>query len=116
MDLKKYIRDVKNFPIEGIVFKDISPILENPEAFLFAVDEISKKCENIDKIVWLDARGFVFWAAIAYKLNKPFIMVRKTKLYDFYQIHNTMIYWALQWQNNKLKKNWLKKSNSKSEN
>lgn len=78
MDLKKYIRDVENFPIEWIIFKDISPILENPEAFWYAVEELSKNCENIDKIVWLDARGFIFWAALAYKLKKPFVMVRKT--------------------------------------
>jgi adenine phosphoribosyltransferase len=42
MDLNKYIRDVHDFPKEGIVFKDISPLLSNPEAFAFAIDEMSK--------------------------------------------------------------------------
>ena len=78
MDFKKYIRDVENFPIDGIIFKDISPILENSEAFKASVDKLALNLENIDKIVWLDARWFIFWAALAYKLDKPFIMIRKS--------------------------------------
>ena len=77
MDLNKYIRDVHDFPKEGIVFKDISPLLSNPEAFAFAIDEMSKNITWIDAIVGLDARGFIFWAALSYKLGIPFIPVRK---------------------------------------
>ena len=77
MNLKNYIAEIQDFPKEGINFKDISPILQNPEALNYVVDELSKNLENVDKIVWLDARGFIFGSLVAYKLQKPFIMLRK---------------------------------------
>ncbi len=78
MNLKKIIREVPDFPKKWINFKDISPILESPEAFCYCIDEICKNIHHVDKIVWLDARWFIFWAAIAHKLQKPFVMIRKT--------------------------------------
>jgi len=79
MDIKKYIKDIPNFPKEGITFKDISPLLANTQAFRQVVNDItSRHTLNIpDKIVGLDARGFIFGAAVAYALEVPFVMVRK---------------------------------------
>ncbi|MBF0385714.1 MAG: adenine phosphoribosyltransferase [Candidatus Omnitrophica bacterium] len=78
-DLKSIIRDVPDFPKKGIIFKDITTLLKNKEAFKKAVDLLSKKFkkEKIDYVVAVESRGFIFGAAIAYKLNAGFIPVRK---------------------------------------
>ena len=77
MELKKYIRDVKDFPKEGILFRDISPLLANGEALSESIDEIAKFCNDADVIVGPDARGFIFGTPVAARLKKPFVMVRK---------------------------------------
>ena len=79
MQLENYIKDIVDFPKPGIVFKDISPLLANPAAFAYVVDDIASKynTNTVDKIVGLDARGFIFGSAVAYKMGVPFIMVRK---------------------------------------
>ena len=79
MDLKKYIRSVPDYPKKGILFRDITTLIKNPEAFNFAIDkivEISKKIE-FDKISAIESRGFVFASVVSYKLKKPLIMMRK---------------------------------------
>lgn len=95
MDLTKYVRDVKDFPKEWIVFKDITPLLENSEAFCFTIDKLSEKLKDVDKIVWLDARGFLFASALSYKLNKPLVIIRKSwKLpYDTITESYSLEYW-----------------------
>ena len=79
MDIKNYIKDIADFPKKGITFKDISPLLADPKAFAYVVDNIAEKynAKSVDKIVGLDARGFIFGAAVAYKMGIPFVMVRK---------------------------------------
>lgn len=77
MDLKKYIRDVENFPKPGILFKDISPLLANGEALNFTITSMAEIAKNVDVIVGPDARGFLFGTPTAAMLKKPFIMVRK---------------------------------------
>lgn len=77
MNLENYIRDIPDFPQEGIIFKDISPLLSDPLAFSESIDLLAKNIDNIDVIVWLDARGFIFGWALAYKLWLPFVPVRK---------------------------------------
>ncbi len=79
MDLNNYIRTIMDFPKKGIAFKDISPLLANPEAFEFAINEIIRMNDfsNIDKIVGFDARGFLFGTPLALKVKKPFVMIRK---------------------------------------
>jgi len=79
MQLENYIKDIVDFPKPGIVFKDISPLLASPEAFAHVVDDIASQysTNTIDKIVGLDARGFIFGSAVAYKMGVPFVMVRK---------------------------------------
>lgn len=77
MNLENYIRTVPDFPIEGIQFKDITTLLANPEAFNHSVDLLAELVKDADKIIWLDARWFIFWRAVAYKLKKPFVLIRK---------------------------------------
>lgn len=78
-DLKKHIRDVPDFPKEGIIFKDITTLLKDKDAFKKSVDLLAKKFrkENIDLVVGVEARGFIFGAALAYKLNAGFVPIRK---------------------------------------
>ena len=79
MDLEKYIRDVPDFPKKGIVFKDITTLLKEPKVFKYTVDTIVEKYRNesIDKVVSVEARGYIFGGVIAYKLNCGFVPVRK---------------------------------------
>jgi len=79
MDLKKHIRSIPDYPKKGILFRDITTLIKNAEAFKFTNDkiiEISKKIE-FDKVAAIESRGFVFAAALSYKLQKPFILLRK---------------------------------------
>lgn len=77
-EIGKSIREIKDFPKEGIGFKDISPLLENPDSFRMAVDALTELFpENVDKIASIESRGFIFGAPIAYNLNCGFVMVRK---------------------------------------
>jgi adenine phosphoribosyltransferase len=77
--LKAAIRDVHDFPKQGIVFKDITPILGSGELFRLAIDEFIAAIgeEKPDKIVGIDARGFIFGAAMADRLGVGFVPVRK---------------------------------------
>ena len=77
--LKNAVRDVPDFPIKGILFKDITPILQNPKLFRLAVDTLADrhKGKNLKAVVGIDARGFIFAGAVAYKLGIGFIPVRK---------------------------------------
>lgn len=79
MDLKKFIRDVPNFPKKGIVFKDITPLLQNPDAFNDAIFQLYDKVKHhkFDYVVSLESRGFIFGAPLALKLGAGFIPVRK---------------------------------------
>lgn len=79
MDLKQIIREIPNFPKEGINFKDVTTLFNHPEAFSFVVDSISEyfKEKNISKVIGLEARGFVFGGAIANVLNAGFVPIRK---------------------------------------
>ncbi len=77
--IKQSIRDVKDYPKPGIVFKDISPILANPGLRREIVEALVKefKSQNIDAIASTEARGFIFGSILAYELGVPFILVRK---------------------------------------
>ncbi|VAX36353.1 Adenine phosphoribosyltransferase [hydrothermal vent metagenome] len=78
-DLKGHIRDVPDFPKEGIIFKDITTLLQDKDAFKKSIDLLAKKFkkEKIDLVVGVEARGFIFGAALAYKLGAGFVPVRK---------------------------------------
>ena len=78
-DLKKHIRDIPDFPKEGIIFKYISTLLKNPQAFGKSIDTLAVafKKSRIKYVFGVEARGFIFGAALAYKLGAGFIPVRK---------------------------------------
>jgi adenine phosphoribosyltransferase len=77
--LRNAVRDVPNFPTHGIVFKDITPILVDAELFNKSIEVFLDRCrgKTIDKIVGIDARGFLFGSAVAYALNVGFVPIRK---------------------------------------
>ncbi len=79
MDLKKEIREIQDYPKEGINFKDITTLIKNNVAFDYVVDEVTNYFQNkgISKVVALEARGFIFGGAIANRLNAGFVPVRK---------------------------------------
>ena len=79
MDLKKYIRSIPDYPKKGILFRDITTLIKDPDAFKFSVDkiiQISKKIQ-FDKVSAIESRGFVFASAVSYLLKKPLILLRK---------------------------------------
>ena len=79
MDLKKYIRSIPDYPKKGILFRDITTLIKNPEAFKFTNDKIIEIANKIqfDKVAAIESRGFVFASTVSYALNKPFILLRK---------------------------------------
>jgi len=79
MDLKKYIVDALDYPKPGIIFKDITPLLGDKEAFAFVINNFAEKFkdQNIDIVVGIDARGFLLAAPVAYKLGAGLAIVRK---------------------------------------
>ncbi len=79
MNLKDAIRTVPNWPIQGVMFRDITTLLQDPDAFRSACDAFYDRYKDmsIDKIVGIDARGFIFGAVLAYHLNIGFVPVRK---------------------------------------
>ena len=79
LDLKKFIRTVNDFPIDGIVFRDITSLIETPEAFIKACDELTKitKEFNAEIIASIESRGFIFAGTIARDLSLPFVLARK---------------------------------------
>lgn len=85
MSLKKYIRDVQDFPKEGILFKDITPLLLNPIARIECLEVLLShlKDKKIDKVIGVESRGFFFGILLAQELNVGFIPVRKPKKLPF---------------------------------
>lgn len=79
LDLASFVRDIPDFPKKGIIFKDITPLLQDKNAFRFAIDKMCSmiKGKKIDLVVSVEARGFIFGAAIAYSLGVGFVPVRK---------------------------------------
>ena len=79
MDLRKYIRSIQDYPKKGILFRDITTLIKNAEAFKYTNDkiiEISKKID-FDKVAAIESRGFVFASTVSYLMEKPFILLRK---------------------------------------
>jgi adenine phosphoribosyltransferase len=77
--LRAGVRDVPDFPKKGIVFKDITPLLSDHALFRASIDLFLERCrgKEIDKIVGIDARGFLFGSAVAYELGVGFVPIRK---------------------------------------
>ena len=96
MNLKKYIRSVPDYPKKGILFRDITTLIKNSEAFNYTLDkivEISKKID-FDKIAAIESRGFIFASTVSYLTNKPLILLRKKNKLpaDRYSIDFTLEY------------------------
>ena len=79
LDLKKFIRTVNDFPIDGIVFRDITSLIETPEAFIKTCNELTKitKEFNAEIVTSIESRGFIFAGTIARDLGLPFVLARK---------------------------------------
>jgi adenine phosphoribosyltransferase len=101
MDLSSTIRGVPNFPIEGILFYDITTLLKNPAALRESIDRLAHRYQqlDIDLIVGMESRGFIFGMPLAYQLGKGFVPIRKpgklpaekvSESYDLEYGHNTL--------------------------
>ena len=79
MELKSLIRNVQDFPIEGIVFRDITTVLQDPKGLKLAIDEMQEQLKDVDfdYIVGPESRGFIFGVPLSYNMQKGFIPVRK---------------------------------------
>ena len=79
MNLKDYIRSIKDYPKKGILFRDITTLIKNEKAFTKCIEEIAERSKNFEfnKVAAIESRGFVFASAVAYVLKKPFILLRK---------------------------------------
>jgi adenine phosphoribosyltransferase len=79
IDMEKYIRSIPDWPKKGILFRDITPLLANPEAFSTAVDALCAGFEgvNIEYVAAVEARGFIFGTAVAQRLEVGFVPIRK---------------------------------------
>ena len=79
MDLSKYIRSIKDYPKKGILFRDITTLIKDKNAFKECIDQLTKIVNNLefDKIAAIEARGFIFASAVSYNLSKPLILMRK---------------------------------------
>jgi len=79
MNLKDYIRSIPDYPKKGILFRDITTLIKDENAFRECVDQIIERSKKykVDKIAAIESRGFVFASAVSYILKKPFIMFRK---------------------------------------
>ena len=79
MDLKDYIRSIKDYPKKGILFRDITTLIKDESAFEETINQIIERSKKfkVDKIAAIESRGFVFASAVSYILKKPFIMLRK---------------------------------------
>ena len=78
-DLRKYIRSIRDFPIKGIMFRDITTLLKDPDALKETLRQLLSFCENkkINKVVGIESRGFIFGAMLANELNAGFVLARK---------------------------------------
>lgn len=77
--VEDYIRSIPDFPEEGIIFRDVTSVLQDADGLKLAIDEMAKLIENVDCdiIAGTESRGFIFGMPLAYLLHKPFVLIRK---------------------------------------
>ncbi|MCR5295027.1 MAG: adenine phosphoribosyltransferase [Lachnospiraceae bacterium] len=77
--LEEYVRTIPDFPEPGIMFRDITTVLQDADGLRLAIDEMQKLLEGVDfdVVAGAESRGFIFGAAIAYNMHKPFVLIRK---------------------------------------
>ena len=79
-DLKDYVRTIPDYPVPGVMFRDVTSVLQDADGLQLAIDGIMEKVgdpDQVDVIIGTESRGFVFGMPVAYNLHKPFVMVRK---------------------------------------
>lgn len=78
-DIDSYIRSIPDFPKEGIIFRDVTTVLQDADGFQLAIDSMTDLVKDLDfdVVVGSESRGFIFGTPIAYKLHKPFVPIRK---------------------------------------
>lgn len=88
-NLKQYIRNVQDYPKKGIIFHDITPLLQNPKAFGRAIDAMAEALidKKVEYLIGVEARGFIFASALAYKLGIGLVIVRKLGKLPFHTIN-----------------------------
>ncbi len=91
MDLSKVMRTIPDFPEKGIIFRDITPILQNADYLQIAVDQISDRLEGVDfkTVIGPESRGFIFGVPVAYKLRKGFVPIRKSGKLPFERVQKS---------------------------
>lgn len=91
-DVKSKIRDVVNFPKPGIIFRDITTALKDPETLKVMIDYLCDEFKDIkiDYIAGIESRGFIFGMPMAYKMNAGFVPIRKPKNFQLKHIHRNM--------------------------
>jgi len=79
MDLASLIRSIPDFPVKGILFRDITTLIKNPQALRYVVDQFVQRyaAQNVDLVAAVESRGFIFGAPLAYQLGAGFIPIRK---------------------------------------
>ena len=79
MDLKKYIRSIPDYPKKGILFRDITTLIKDKDAFKECIDQMTKILTKLDfdKMASIESRGFLFASALCYNLSKPLVLMRK---------------------------------------
>jgi adenine phosphoribosyltransferase len=79
MDIKTLIRDIPDFPKAGILFRDVTTLLQNAEGLRYTIDTLAEKCADlaVDYVIGMESRGFIFGAPLAYRLEAGFVPVRK---------------------------------------
>jgi adenine phosphoribosyltransferase len=81
MELKRLIRDIPDFPQDGIMFRDITTLLKNPQGLRYVIDTLAQKCQDLrvfpEYIVGIESRGFIFAPSLAYHLDAGFVPARK---------------------------------------
>ena len=105
MNLKDFIRSIPDYPKKGILFRDITTLIKDQNAFTETINQIIERSKKFrfDKIAAIESRGFVFASAISYILKKPFIMLRKKINYQLMFIQLT-----LSWNMEKLQLKFIK--------
>ena len=77
--LEEYVRSIPDFPEKGIIFRDVTSVLQDPDGLALAIDSMKEKLDGVDfdVVAGTESRGFIFGMPIAYNLHKPFVLVRK---------------------------------------
>ncbi len=77
--IEEYVRSIKDFPEEGIIFRDVTSVIQNPDGLHLAIDKLQEEIKDIDfdVVVGPESRGFIFGVPVAYNLHKGFVPVRK---------------------------------------